>query len=105
MTNSYTCIYMYILSADRARSNVKQLHEYVPCVKNSPQPVSKPDSPTPTKAKSAKKKSTLRGSYSLNCLDEISIDNAYVDEMDCSHDPKVFKEHVHIELNNTRIDN
>lgn len=86
---------MYILyHADRTRSNVKQLCDYVPSCENFPRPVSKPDSPTPMKAKSSKKKSTLRGSYSLNCLDEISIDNSYVDEMDCSHDLRVFNEHM-----------
>ena len=72
--------------ADHPRPNAKHLHSHVPYCENF-------DSPTHMEAKSSKKKSLLRGSYSLNCLDEISIDNCYVDKMSCSTELRVFGEH------------
>lgn len=69
----------------------------MPCRKTSHQPESKLISHAPVQDRlSRKKKSLLRGAYSLNCLDDISVDNRCIDKMDRSYDydAKVFDEHT-----------
>ena len=89
------------LIADYSRLSTKQLHQFVPCPKHFTHPVTKPVSYTPVYGKRSKKKSLLRGAYSLNCLDEASSDKCHIDKVDRSHDDlRVYDEHSIVSFTN-----
>ena len=73
----------------------------MPCCKRSPPPLAKHDLHIPAvnaQASLSKRKSLPRAAYSLDHLDEISIDNCYVDivhpTIQVYNTPEVFNEYT-----------